>query len=95
MIIQTEAISDVRHRVVSICYTMDELEGWIYVPEIPPIPEELPPKGKGWQLYYNPQNGELWYELIDVPLSREDRIAELEQVLADLASLLIEKGVLL
>jgi hypothetical protein len=36
-----------------------------------------------------------WYELIDVPLSDEDRIAELEQVLADLALLLIEKGVLL
>lgn len=94
MIIQTEPITESRHRVISECYTMDALEGWISVPEIPPRPAEKPPVGKGYALFYNPQTGELYYELEDRPLTENEEIAQLKQVIADLAQLLIEKGVL-
>lgn len=93
MIIQTVPITESKHRVVGTCVTMDALEGWISVPELPPEPESAP-VGKTYLLFYNPITQELWYEMIDRPLTEDEEIAELKQVIADLAQLLIEKGVL-
>lgn len=43
--------------------------------------------GKMPELHFNPATNAFWYQYIDIPMTQEDRLTQLEQLVADLASL--------
>lgn len=73
-------------------YPFDEVDGLGKTAEelgqtgilVESVPQETIQPGKLSVLYVNPQTKELWYEYIDVPLSAEERIAQLEKENAEL-----------
>jgi hypothetical protein len=58
------------------------------------VPEPNPPEGQQEAgLFINPQTNELWYEYEDIPptpISPEEKIAQLEQFLAETNVMLLE-----
>ena len=51
-----------------------------------PEPEQI--EGKVPVLYYNPQSNSVYYEYVERPLTEEERLAQLEQVILELTMLL-------
>lgn len=52
--------------------------------EVGEIPEPEERERKMPVLYINPDTKELWYEYVDRPLTEEERMQEMEQILADM-----------
>ena len=83
-----------RMRVESQVYQYDNLSleekaKGIEVEFVPEMPEYQ--KGKGYQLYINPQTKEMWYETYDRPLTPDEQAAEQNEKLDIILQMLLEK----
>jgi hypothetical protein len=93
-----EKETDTKARVVLVHYMPDDpKEGLpedvraqgIMVDNLPELP--LPQRGKTPVLYCNPQTLEVWYELVDRPLTQEEMIQEQNEKIDLLIRMQFEK----
>ena len=98
-ILTGDVIAPDKIKVRSITYTTNTPlnENWYQVDSIPPYPTTSEP-GKQPVMYFNPINKEFTFEIEDRPLTPEEEkdlyIQQLEQLLDDATSLLLENEVL-
>lgn len=68
----------------------DASNGGYFVQSVPSYPEPI--RGKSQVMYFNPEISEFWFEQEDRPLTQDEDVEDLKELLADLASLVLGVG---